>query len=814
MKKLMFALFGLFCLVASAQGDYKMRSVAFTVADAMEMNAIPASKLNNGTMVYRLDVETVWVYDVDTWKDTGMGSAGDLGGDMTKAVYDADDDGLVDGVEQTAITTAYPNIDTDGSGTSVQATSPITLSGIGTVGSPYQVGFNDAAYMLLDGSRAFTGNVDFGNNLITNVEELLGNPDNNAGIGDDGAGDGSTYFNHANIARLSIANGSGNFWNGNLAFGNHFAIYPTTTFLGAEGAVSYEFDVSGTPTKDESVATKKYVDDEITNESLSYKGVFSQGTGNANVTYDLSQYRRIDLNHSGSAVTIDFSNVGSSIGEPVFLHITSTNVGGTVITFGLGVYDNRENESFSVTLAENESINLNFVAYTSSFLRCTNYPFGSGGTDNSLSEADQTISVADRTINLSGVSSVLNIENGSGTDITRFTKTALEVTAIENIGTLTDPITVSSPYQIYNNGVAGTTSVTNPTEGTVKWNGPTEEFSLYHDGAFMVLNERDITDDEFTTTTYTPTTSDLYKIIEGNNASTITVSEPTGSYSDGNYISLQQTGAGQLECDFVDWVSGSNIRTSGIGDQITIRYKPVARNGSNWAFSGGGESYTPDPINQISGLVERWDADKSATASGNTEGNLTGEIASYVLNVLGDPQVGSDASGKYWAYDGTGDAHTNTADDVALDLSPTSTGSIVVVTGPTVPTSSGNWFVNKGDSSGASGTQYGIGVLDADTQRTYIGGELKNHSTTPSTANKVVAATWDGTNIQFYVDTTSYEADTYTGTFTSAETLAIAARLSGTSQNTIVDIREVLIFNTEITTTDLQTIIDNHANSN
>lgn len=108
----------------------------------------------------------------------------------------------------------------------------------------------------------------------------------------------------------------------------------------------------------------------------------------------------------------------------------------------------------------------------------------------------------------------------------------------------------------------------------------------------LAHTSQNIDDAEETGTTYTPTTSDLYKLKEMNNAATITVSEPTGSYSDGENMSFQQTGAGVIEFDFEDWVTGEFLRTTGTGDTYQLRYKSVSRNSSNWAFMGAGESYT------------------------------------------------------------------------------------------------------------------------------------------------------------------------------------------------------------------------------
>jgi len=67
----------------------------------------------------------------------------------------------------------------DGSETIVQGNTPITLSGSGTLGSPYQIGFNDANFFFADGTRLATGNFNMGGNDITNIG-LLALTDNSA----------------------------------------------------------------------------------------------------------------------------------------------------------------------------------------------------------------------------------------------------------------------------------------------------------------------------------------------------------------------------------------------------------------------------------------------------------------------------------------------------------------------------------------------------------------------------------------------------------------------------------------------------------
>ncbi len=112
------------------------------------------------------------------------------------------------------------------------------------------------------------------------------------------------------------------------------------------------------------------------------------------------------------------------------------------------------------------------------------------GSSTNISNSDLNITDAERNLNLSGVSTVFNITNGSGTDVMRVTKDQFRANTISNIDNdSVDPIFFSSPYNVYNQGVATSTTVTTPTEGTIIWDGPTEELRLYHDASWLILNQ-------------------------------------------------------------------------------------------------------------------------------------------------------------------------------------------------------------------------------------------------------------------------------------------------------------------------------------
>lgn len=135
MKKIIFLTFLILGALAYGQADPEFRSVSFSVDDAAEMNSIPSGKLSNGKMVYRRDTKTIWIYDVNTWKDTGVGADG------IPSNYTAGSGLNLTGTEFSVDTSdpVFDNFDKDGSGTNVTAGTNTTVTGTGTSGDPYVV---------------------------------------------------------------------------------------------------------------------------------------------------------------------------------------------------------------------------------------------------------------------------------------------------------------------------------------------------------------------------------------------------------------------------------------------------------------------------------------------------------------------------------------------------------------------------------------------------------------------------------------------------------------------------------------------------
>lgn len=109
-------------------------------------------------------------------------------------------------------------------------------------------------------------------------------------------------------------------------------------------------------------------------------------------------------------------------------------------------------------------------------------------SDTSLSATTQFIpSNTTRVIDLNPVNGRLQIQNGSGGVVADFTTTSFLVAGI-GAPAGQEILTIYSPYQIFNSGTAGSTTVTNPVEGTIIWDGPSEELRLYHDAGWLVMN--------------------------------------------------------------------------------------------------------------------------------------------------------------------------------------------------------------------------------------------------------------------------------------------------------------------------------------
>lgn len=193
------------------------------------------------------------------------------------------------------------------------------------------------------GNHTATQNLDLANWKIIGVDELLPQ-NNNSGIGDEASGDGSTFFNHANLGRLSIHNGSGNFWNMNKVFGSHMEIYPTDIFLDSRDTIYYRLDVTGIPTIDQDLATKKYVDDNAGADNLGNH----TATQNLDMAdFDISDVSEIFLNDALfiNNTVGNFANTSGGL-------VISAQSNGDDIRIGLGsngATDNLVHDMGSVT---------------------------------------------------------------------------------------------------------------------------------------------------------------------------------------------------------------------------------------------------------------------------------------------------------------------------------------------------------------------------------------------------------------------------------------------------------------------------------
>lgn len=113
----------------------------------------------------------------------------------------------------------------------------------------------------------------------------------------------------------------------------------------------------------------------------------------------------------------------------------------------------------------------------------------SGASLQNLASTDQSISAAIRNITLSGPTSILNIRDQFDNKVATFTKTAMLAKAIGHVNNNTESITFNAPFKVFNGGVSTTPTITNPEEGTMFWDGPSEELRLYHDGAWLIMNQ-------------------------------------------------------------------------------------------------------------------------------------------------------------------------------------------------------------------------------------------------------------------------------------------------------------------------------------
>jgi hypothetical protein len=350
MKNIFFALFGLFVFAAYGQ-DFKMRSVEFSVADATEMNAIPSNKLTNGTMVYREDVETIWIYDVDTWKDTGVGPDGtggtptdaqistaflninpntdlDGGDDVNNpATGDLDMNNFdINGIKALELTNGSVSMNLYFGGADAFEMSPdgTITNGIQYVAGSWRWGNNilvteanaaslglatAADYLPLDGSSPMTGTLDMNNQILDNIQ----------------------------FARFFDRDGDTHLWSiqeiNNGAYQGDFG-------LGHIGVYNHIFPQSGTATEPNHVIKKLELDAAI--GSASSGGIVAEGTFALSGTGTHSIPHGLGYAPSNTRISMGFENTdtGAIAGAEVYINsvdATNVNINATNIPAGTSV---------------------------------------------------------------------------------------------------------------------------------------------------------------------------------------------------------------------------------------------------------------------------------------------------------------------------------------------------------------------------------------------------------------------------------------------------------------------------------------------
>jgi len=141
-----------------------------------------------------------------------------------------------------------------------------------------------------------------------------------------------------------------------------------------------------------------------------------------------------------------------------------------------------------------------------------------------------------------------------------------------------------------------------------------------------------IVDETSTATSYTPTDSDNYKLKYLRHVDKIHVSEPTGSFSDGDNITFVQDSSGVLEFGFKDIRKNTFKRTTASGAITTIHYT-----GSGWTFLCGlCETYTP-----IANLFPTGNAASPTPNEADATGGWASADATVTSVQLPTPQNGS-----------------------------------------------------------------------------------------------------------------------------------------------------------------------------
>lgn len=220
-----------------------------------------------------------------------------------------------------------------------------------------------------------------------------------------------------------------------------------------------------------------------------------------------------------------------------------------------------------------------------------------------------------------------------------------------------------------------------------------------------------------------------------------------------------------------------------------------------------------DPILAIGDVVASWREEAfSATGAAGTWTDSSGNGHDIPVS-SGSPTVQS-ASVYQVYYDGTDDGHALTTDDIDFDFVPgTDSWTIAIKLGNTAPTSaavnSGGFLVNKGTFNGGSEYQYSIAYANTNQFYIYCGGDLSLFSYNPVAEDEIIVV-FTPSDVSLYVNGSQVGTTTaFTGTYTTTETFSIAARNSGTSQESEIYLRDVIVFSKALSAGERTTVFDN-----
>lgn len=295
---------------------------------------------------------------------------------------------------------------------------------------------------------------------------------------------------------------------------------------------------------------------------------------------------RVQFTSSATAVTVNFTGQSLNNGDPVLLHIISTNASGTTFTFGANEEDNEGNAAFSVVLAQNEERTLHFVVVNSNLMRCTNYPLATGGSTDDQDATEVNLNPA------------LDVD-GDGNN---------ETTVQEAIADRVIKVIPRSTYSGYNE-----------TQLKALIQGP-DEYVVVPDAApsgytVAIDNDPILADgtDSFTITNPEPEAHYVYIFSTSGGATTISGFAQLGSQT--TPVTVQNIDLSTLE-------DGTITLTvylfNGIGDGSNVLDTATKGSGGGSNLFPNGNAASPDDVNSASGWVSGGDAN-TATSIANTD---------------------------------------------------------------------------------------------------------------------------------------------------------------------------------------------------